>query len=67
MTSPGKIYYRGIDNFFNLYKGIVDSWMLVDNSVSPRELIAYGGRGKEEVILNKSKFIKVKTKCRAKN
>lgn len=41
--------------------------MLVDNSVSPRELIAYGGRGKEEVILNKSKFIKVKTKCRAKN
>ncbi len=53
-------YYRGIDNFFNLYKGIVDSWMLVDNSVSPRELIAYGGRDKEEVILNEIKFIMVK-------
>lgn len=33
-------YHRGIDNFFLLYKDIVDSWMLVDNACNPRIVIA---------------------------
>ena len=33
-------YQRGIDNFFKLYKDVVDSWMLVDNASNPRAIIA---------------------------
>lgn len=27
-------YYRGIQNFFNLYQSLVDTWVVYDNSVS---------------------------------
>lgn len=33
-------YRRGISNFFLLFKERVDEWILVDNSVSPRVVIA---------------------------
>ena len=33
-------YYAGIRNFFDLYKDIVDSWMVVDNGHNPRKAIA---------------------------
>lgn len=35
-----KRYYLGINNFFNLYKDIVDYWTLVDNASTPRVLVA---------------------------
>lgn len=33
-------YHLGINNFFYLFKGKVDYWMLVDNTSSPRKVIA---------------------------
>ena len=33
-------YHLGINNFFSLYKDIVDFWTLVDNAQNPRKIIA---------------------------
>ena len=33
-------YTAGIKNFFNIYKDIVDYWILVDNATNPRQIIA---------------------------
>ena len=48
MRSP--YYYEGIDNLFHIYMPIVDSWILVDNSVTPRSIIATGGKGQPTEI-----------------
>lgn len=45
-------YYEGIDNLFHIYMPIVDSWILVDNSVTPRSIIATGGKGQPTEIRN---------------
>ena len=39
-------YQAGIRNFFELYKDIVDSWIVVDNGHNPRKAIAT----KDEII-----------------
>lgn len=41
-------YFKGIKNFFKLYKPISDSWVFYDNSENS-ELIAKGFQGKEEI------------------
>ena len=33
-------YHLGINNFFGLYKDLVDFWTLVDNAQNPRKIIA---------------------------
>ena len=43
-------YYEGIDNLFNIYMPIVDTWILVDNSLTPRSIIASGGKNQQEII-----------------
>lgn len=35
-------YKKGLKNLFDIFIHIVDSWMIVDNGVEPRELIAEG-------------------------
>jgi predicted ABC-type ATPase len=45
-------YYEGIDNLFHIYMPTVDSWILVDNSVTPRSIIATGGKGQPTEIRN---------------
>lgn len=42
-------YYAGLRNFVNLYKVVVDNWLLVDNSEGEPELIAIGRREKEDI------------------
>lgn len=37
-------YYAGIDNLFNIYMPIVDSWMLIDNNNNPRTIVADGNK-----------------------
>ena len=49
-------YYRGIYNLFNIYMPIVDSWIIADNSQLPREIIAEGGKGKNNTIYNLIKY-----------
>ena len=49
-------YYMGIKNLFNIYTPIVDAWMMVDNSLLPREIIAQGGLSQHIVIQNSQKY-----------
>jgi len=37
-------YYTGIKNFNDLYKNIVDNWILFDNSGNSPKVIEYGGK-----------------------
>jgi hypothetical protein len=46
---------------------IVDAWILADNSVTPREIIATGGAGTEPVITNIDKYNYLKHICQVKN
>ena len=48
-------YNNGLNNFFNIFKSIVDEWMFIDNSGSPYEIIAEGNIETEN-ISNKSQW-----------
>lgn len=45
-------YYEGIDNLFQIYMPIVDTWILVNNSETPRSIVASGGYNQELIIRN---------------
>jgi predicted ABC-type ATPase len=42
-------YKRGLSNFFNLYRGVVDNWMFIDNSGTPYKEISKSISGREEI------------------
>ena len=44
-------YREGIKNLFQIYMPIVDTWILVNNSETPRQIIATGGIGIETDIM----------------
>jgi predicted ABC-type ATPase len=43
-------YQEGIDNLFHIYMPIVDTWVLVNNSMTPRSIVATGGRNQQTEI-----------------
>lgn len=49
-------YYEGIDNLFKIYMPIVDTWVLVNNSETPRRIIASGGKDQTPTIINNELF-----------
>lgn len=49
-------YYEGIDNLFKIYMSIVDTWVLVNNSETPRSIVATGGKDQETVVRNSVLF-----------
>ena len=49
-------YYEGIDNLFKIYMPIVDTWVLVNNSETPRSIIASGGKDQKPQIINNELF-----------
>ena len=52
-------YFAGIRNLFDIYMPIVDSWMIIDNSVNPRVTIAKMNRNKTDVY-DENKFNSIK-------
>ena len=52
-------YFEGIDNLFKIYMPIVDTWLLVNNSETPRSIIASGGCNQEFVIRNSVLYKKI--------
>jgi predicted ABC-type ATPase len=54
-------YENGLRNFFDIFKSIVDDWMLIDNSGEPYELIAEKMQS-EEIIYNNKIWDNLKTK-----
>lgn len=45
-------YYRGINNLFNLYMPICDSWMIVNSMQQPAEIVAHKINSLPEIIIN---------------
>ena len=60
-------YHEGLDNLFKIYMPIVDTWLLVNNSETPRSIIATGGRDqrmeiKDSIIFNQiEEYVKCRT------
>lgn len=52
-------YANGIKNLINIFIPIVDSWIIVDNGVEPREIVAKGTKNRF-VVLNDLKFQYIK-------
>jgi len=44
-------YFRGVRNFFQLYKPLADTWAMYDNSRRYPELVAFGGRKRKTKVL----------------
>ncbi len=53
-------YTRGVKNFHNLYKNIVDYWLFFDNSETNQELIAEGRFGEPDQVYNIQQWQKIK-------
>lgn len=58
-------YYECIDNLFKIYMPIVDTWVLVNNSETPRSIVATGGKDQELSIRNSVLYKKIEeyVKC----
>jgi predicted ABC-type ATPase len=52
-------YKRGIQNFHDLYRELVDAWLLFDNSDETPELIAKGDRGFADTVINSELWNKI--------
>ena len=52
-------YWAGLKNLFNIYMPIVDTWILVDNSKTPRSIVATGGKHQNTIIENIVKYTKI--------
>lgn len=56
-------YDRSLSNFFNLYSGFADSWLMVNNSVRPRpRLIAKRAIGRAVRIFSADEWSALRTK-----
>ena len=53
-------YWAGLNNLFDIYMPIVDSWILVNNSQTPRIIVALGGKNHTTKIEDKECFTKIK-------
>jgi predicted ABC-type ATPase len=60
-------YVAGINNFFELYADTVDCWVIYDNSVSPRILVARGGKDVPTTVSDDELFTKIKSYVRQRN
>jgi predicted ABC-type ATPase len=54
-------YERGLANFFNLYVPVVNSWIFINNSGEPYEVVAFGSLKKTE-IMDSNLWYKLKNK-----
>lgn len=49
-------YWEGLDNLFKIFMPIVDTWILVNNSETPRSIVATGGKDQKIVIKDNKHF-----------
>ena len=56
----GMAIEAGLNNLFDIYMPIVDSWILVNNSQTPRIIVALGGKNHTTKIEDKECFTKIK-------
>lgn len=53
-------FWAGLNNLFKIYMPIVDTWLLVNNSETPRTIIATGGKNQTTKIDDIINFTKIK-------
>lgn len=53
-------YVTGIRNLFQLFMKEVDFWGIYDNSKSPRQQVAFGGKKAKDIIINKPIFTQIR-------
>ena len=46
-------YENGLNNFFNIFRPIVDEWLIIENSGEPYKLIAQKKQSDEKVYIDK--------------
>lgn len=56
-------YFKGIQNFFRLFKPVCDTWILADNSFGVLQIIAQGEDGFVNVIGNDDLWAVVNNQC----
>ena len=49
-------YWRGLRNFFNLYRPLADTWTLCDNSGEELIAVALGSKDAEPAVLDPEKY-----------
>ena len=49
-------YWEGLNNLFKIYMPIVDTWILVNNSETPRSIVATGGKDQKTIIKDNKHF-----------
>ena len=52
-------YREGLENLFNLYMPVVDTWLLINNGEMPRTIIATGGKGQETIVEEQEHYKKI--------
>lgn len=52
-------YHAGINNLFQIYMPCVDYWLVADNSVAPRIIVAEGSRHSENKIYENELFKRI--------
>ena len=52
-------YYKGLVNFYKIFKNLSDNWYIFDNSYTMPELIATGAKDREMTIKNKNTYNKI--------
>ena len=62
----GRRYYKGLTNFFKMYKNVVDNWMFIDNSGKPYKVIAQSSQ-RDEKIFSKNLWYTIKMKYEKEN
>lgn len=52
-------YYKGLINFYKIFKNLSDNWYIFDNSNIIPELIVSGAKDQEMIIKNKNTYNKI--------
>ncbi|MBR7087160.1 MAG: zeta toxin family protein [Prevotella sp.] len=52
-------YREGLENLFNLYMPVVDTWLLINNGEMPRTIIATGGKEQETIVEEQEHYKKI--------
>ena len=52
-------YREGLENLYNLYMPVVDTWLLINNGEMPRTIIATGGKEQETIVEEQEHYKKI--------
>lgn len=53
-------FWRGLRNFFGLYRPIADTWVVCDNSGEELVIVARGSQGVEPTVFQSEAFARIK-------